>query len=426
MSSIRILMATDVPFWRSRTGAQQRIDHLIAGLATSGIAVKTFYVGPADESDRKLVADRQFDVDFRSSDQRPTGLARTLKWRFDGTINLARQTLARQTPGRRTEPKAEQGTDANRSTSVRLADFRWPWAIDAFRETVNEFQPDVFLSQYITMAYLMEGLSASQRDSTHCIVDTHDVLSHRAEQFAQFGYPHWIAIDRDEESKTLKKFDSVLVIHPAEETVFQELAPDAKTIIVGHSVEKLLQSAGEIVNRNLDSNVLRIGYFASANHSNEHAIGEFLKDAWPQLSSAELVIAGGICESLNSLDHVSQDESIQLIGPVGQASDFYSCVDLVINPVAFGAGLKIKNCEAFAFGKPAVVTQHGFDALPRGCDSAVVIADSVTSMADKLRQIAEDPSRLAILQSEAIRFAEDHLSDSACYAALAELLASKS
>lgn len=48
------------------------------------------------------------------------------------------------------------------------------------------------------------------------------------------------------------------------------------------------------------------------------------------------------------------------LGKVFWLSDFYDLVDVVINFVIFGMGLKIKNLEVFVFGKCLIMLVEGF------------------------------------------------------------------
>ncbi len=408
MSQLRILMATDVPFWKSRTGAQQRILRLVKALSkqtTPAINIKTFYVGPAENTDHAQANSLSLDVDFRSSDQRPTGIAHTLKWRFDGTVNLAKQKLNRSNSDSDLKP-------------VTLDDFRWPWAITAFKGTVKSFQPHVILNQYLTMSYLLESLSKQQRDLIHCMVDTHDVLSDRRQQFKQFGYSHWIDIDETEESKTLQRYDSIIAIHESERAVFAKMAPQAKVIVAGHSVERL--DSTSVPSEPLADRSLTIGYLGSSNDSNLHALKEFLEKAWPalEMSKTEFVIAGGICESLENVSTTK----IKVLGEIDNLDEFYGEVDIVVNPVSFGTGLKIKSCEALGFGKPSLVTKSGFDAMPSESQPATVIVESVAAMADALKKLSDNRSGLLKLQNSATEISKLLFNDETVYRELMERL----
>ena len=192
MSRTKILMATDVPFWRNETGAQQRMLHLVYGISDDAFGdkaceVQTFFIGVEAPEDKAKTKALELDVQFYSSDRVPDGVRKRIKWHMEGTIHLVRQTFRER----------DGVTDVNEP--MKLHDFRWPWAVSAFSECVEKFQPEAIICQYVTMAYLLEGLSEEQRGEIRCVVDTHDLLSSRQEQFEQFGFSHWIDIKPEEE-----------------------------------------------------------------------------------------------------------------------------------------------------------------------------------------------------------------------------------
>ena len=91
-------MATHVPFWRCETGAQQRMLHLVQGIADPSFGnkaceVRTFFVGLATDEDHAMVNMLGLDVQFQSSDQAPDGIRKRIKWHMEGTIHLVRQAF---------------------------------------------------------------------------------------------------------------------------------------------------------------------------------------------------------------------------------------------------------------------------------------------------------------------------------------------
>ena len=52
------------------------------------------------------------------------------------------------------------------------------------------------------------------------------------------------------------------------------------------------------------------------------------------------------------------------MGRIDRIEDFYSAVDVAINPMIAGTGLKIKTVEAMNFGVPIVSTISGSEGLP--------------------------------------------------------------
>jgi glycosyltransferase involved in cell wall biosynthesis len=421
-------MATDIPFWRCETGAQQRMLHLVQGISDEQFGdkacdVKTFFIGVATEEDEAAARRLGLDVGFQSSDRAPDGIRKRIKWHMDGTIHLVRQAFRGRTDVERVDQP------------MKLEDFRWPWAIEAFSDCVEEFQPDAIIFQYVTMSYLLEGLSRKQRGNILCVVDTHDVLSTREEQFGQFGFSHWINISPHAESDELIKFDAALAIIDQERPVFESMAPTIDVLTVSHSLEPITSRQPAIERPESDS-LLTVGYFGSSNHSNGHALIKFIRQVWRPLGNQNaeirLVIAGSICdwlmfheesrfasdESMSLWIDLSTDPKVRLMGKIDDPMEFYREIDVAINPVEFGTGLKIKTCESFAYGVPSVVTSSGANAVPPEASDAIFPCKSVREMIPALFAMSIDRQQVNLMRTAAREIAETVFTNDVAYGEL--------
>lgn len=430
----RILIATDVPFWRKSTGAQQRIDALVRYLADESFEIRTFFLGQTGtgqftKTDRDLIAKLSLDVDQRSSETPPRNILKKVGWYADATLNQLRQLGGLQDKAKSENAEYE---------SLELKDFHWPWAVTAFKESVDDFQPDFILTEYIKLAYLLEGLSGHQRDSVKCLVDTHDVLHLRCQQFHERGFSHWIKIDRSEEAAALAKFDVIVAIQEEEAELFRELSPDNQVIVCGHlpAINPNPPTQSPVVPVNPD--VITVGYLASTNDSNLEAIQRFLSEVWEPLSQPELVtqtlrlvIAGSVCSALKNIDAISKMTSlnpnayIRLVGRVDDVEDFYDSVDLVVNPVEFGTGLKIKTVEAIGFGKPVLSTRQGLagiNDLPQESSIGITICESSEAFKNELKLLVNQKHELAARTVAARQLAQTLFSDHQPYAPLKKCL----
>lgn len=399
--------------------------HLVKGLQEAGFNVATFFIGAESVTDSDDAEKLSLDIRFRSSDRVPDGVRRRIKWHMEGTIHLVRQTFR----GREEQKTVDQ--------PMKLSDFRWPWALESFAECVAEFDPGTIIFQYITMGYLMDGLSASQRESIRCVVDTHDVLSERQAQFEQFGYSHWIDICRAAEAEALQQFDAALAIIDFERPTLQTMAPAVDVMVTSHSVDPIRRpirdtvKSAKSVSGNTDE--LTLGYFGSSNHSNGHALVKFVRNVWQPLRDSnhdiKLIIAGSICdwlmfheesrfasdESMSLWIELSTDPNVELLGLIESAAEFYSRVDVAINPVEFGTGLKIKTCEAFAWGVPSLVTACGADAIPPEALEAVFVVPSIKDMIPVIVSMSQDRDQVRSMRDTAAQIADSVFNDDVAY-----------
>ena len=454
MKQHRTLIATDVPFWRKATGAQTRISSLVDYLSAESFVVRTFYLGQTGsdrftEKDRQLIADQELDVEQQSSDQMPKSWPGKIGW-------YANQIRPKLSSGSRESDNAGAPPSQLRS-SLRLADFQWPWTSKAFCESVAQFQPDSILIEYVKLSYLIDGLDARQRNAIHCVIDTHDALHLRCEKFKQRGYQHWIEISREEEARELDKFDTVIAIQPEEAKLFEQMAPHAKTIVCGYAPESKFNSpqpnatSGEssAANDQTTTNILSVGYLGSINDSNAQAIESFLVNVWLPLQQRlahekhpaetpqiQLLIGGSICqfvtENNSTSEMVANVTNIRLLGHIENIETFYQSVDVVINPVEFGTGLKIKSVEGLAFGKPLLSTPQGVVGLelpPRSVaaseqllDEAIIVCQTIGQFLPELERLARDPSQLRARKRAAQMLAKSAFSSQHAYSPLKRIL----
>ena len=414
----KILMPTLVPFWRRSTGAEERMFCLVSALKKHGHHVQTFFPLVPIQDDEQLWQRYELDVTNRTSDQTPQQFLNRARWYGQAIANRFGQS------------KDETEREDSALPAVTLDDYRWPWAITAFGEAADAFEPDVILGQYITTAYLLEGLSAKQRRSIYCMIDTHDCLSERNRQFNERGHQHWLNINAEEEAQVLALFDTVIAIEPAEASKFKEMLPQTEVIVAGHLPLPVTPAAAVPKAKK----GITLGYLGSANASNLDAITRFLEQAWPQVANlpgVELVIAGSICDSIDqwrSTMNADQVEKIRLLGRISNLAEFYTQVDMAINPVQFGTGLKIKSAEALAYGVPLLTTlnrdadlwatpvPHQTNAI-----SPIVVCQTVAAIADEIERLFAAPDRLAKLTAAAQQHAQQQPGVDV-YAALLEKL----
>jgi glycosyltransferase involved in cell wall biosynthesis len=101
--------------------------------------------------------------------------------------------------------------------------------------------------------------------------------------------------------------------------------------------------------------------------------------------------------------------------------DFYRRCDVVVNPVAWGTGLKIKTIEALAFHRPVLASEHAGSHL-EAIESGVLTCRDPQSWIDCLQTLATRPEQLERLQHQARNYARRALSPAAVYGDLAQQL----
>lgn len=409
--SQRIVVATDVRFWRRETGAHQRIFSLVKYLQASGADVTTLFLSSIDESqdlerkgaskDRGQILGFGLKVVSLVDDFRPNGVIESVVWHTKCILNAIL-------------PKSDLSKVARRSK--RLQDFASAELKNRFMAQFSRIDPDLVIVEYVTLSYLVPD--AKNRGRARFLLDTHDLLSRRCQQFKDRGLVHWVDISRSEEQKAFEKFDGILAIQDDEAAQMRAMIGENRVITVAHPVPFLgHRSDGESVGA--------IGYLASDNAANLDAFQWFVDQVWPQLKVnvpyLKFRVGGAICDRLNSHQ---KESNIEFVGRVDDVADFYESVDVVVNPIRFGTGLKIKNLEAFRFGLPLVTTTHGSEGLIGGerpeSELAWIQVASADEMIEALTRLLGDPDFQMSLRRRVEYYVNNKLQPEQVYAELME------
>ena len=103
------------------------------------------------------------------------------------------------------------------------------------------------------------------------------------------------------------------------------------------------------------------------------------------------------------------------------AERFYGSVDVVVNPIEFGSGLKIKNVEAIAHGKPLITTSHGAHGFIDAAHASVLVADQPKEWQAAIDRLS-DPAEIARTGKLAAQLSASQFSNAAVYGPLLELI----
>ncbi|HEV7279452.1 MAG TPA: glycosyltransferase family 4 protein [Pirellulaceae bacterium] len=417
---IEALVATNVPFWRLERGSHRRIEAMLRSLATFGVRWSLAYVAdepfPDDFARFGIVEARRLP---HTPGRTPRGLSGLLSKHWKGTANALSVAAAKI-----------RGSNASRagSASKKLADFYSGEAVEALAEWMNEKRFHGALVEYVHLAYLQQAnalLSPKRRPTW--LIDTHDVMWQRAERHAHAGAAHWLSIDSEEESNALMPFDASLAIQPVERETLQAMLPGRRVLLAPHAVDLPTveeESTPALPARFDASRPLSIGFIGSGGAMNFDSAKVLLEEIWPRIEAARgdavrLVLAG---EATEGYRESHRSPRILFLGRVANLGEFYSRIDVSANPVRYGAGLKIKNVEALAYGKGLVTTTVGAAGMEAGSGTAFVIDDEPARFADAIIAWSNDPASLQEFARRGRDFARKTFSPEAAYDEVLSLL----
>jgi glycosyltransferase involved in cell wall biosynthesis len=266
--------------------------------------------------------------------------------------------------------------------------------------------------EYIHNTYFLKYLNL---DNTQVVLDAHDIISDRTEDFRKYNYQSQIfEMPKDIEFQLFDIYDYILVLcEPDLLKINSELGED-KALLCPHPVP--------VSQRKIRDEVKRISFVASEYIPNIDAINFFISECWPAIfrenTQVMLTIYGNVGKKIT----ITPNQNIVIKGYVADLNEVYEESDIIINPVRFGAGLKIKNVEALANGLPLITTSHGARGLEKGVGEAFLIADTSVEFINHLQQLILNRDLRYQLGANASLFVNEYFSVVRCFEPLLNII----
>jgi glycosyltransferase involved in cell wall biosynthesis len=421
---MNIVIATDNRFWRESLGSQMRIAAIFRYLVGVGYTVRVLFVGVLVTEDKLLLENFSPRISLQSTERAHTApRARTaprIRARLPRWLRLWLREIRHilidrpRRIGRRNVRRRATKLHI-RLREHKLGDFVSAHAQALLREMCRETPPDAVIVEYVHLGYLIQGLRSSLPSLAQSMIDTIDVMHERQERFHERGEPHAFDISPEEEAAVLSAFDTVIAIHQEDRRKLRSLVPNTNIIEVGH-VSRL-----EAVPLRHEFPV-RLLFLGSDMTPNKQGVEDLLRLIWPRLRArfgegVELWIAGSVSRWF---DASAAPEGVRILGFVQDSVLLYHDVDIVVNPVRFGGGLKIKSVEALCHAKPLVTTPVGAEGLD-GANNAFVICE-LESMAEELASLISDRELRERLSNAALKFAQTRFAEATVFRELEQTL----
>lgn len=277
-----------------------------------------------------------------------------------------------------------------------------PWT-SADRAYVLAHVPDgaIVIADYIFQTQALEVLGSRVRASATIM---HDLFHRRAEMVAFSGVRDSVAtVSREDEIDMLGRADLVIAIQKEEARFVAENLPGQPVITVPISYpSETAAQPGQ------GSQILFVG---SNTEPNVAGLKWFCEGCWPAiraaLPEARLDVAGSVATGLGDYP---APPGVRYLGMVDDLMPLYRAAGVVISPLTFGSGLKIKLIEAMALGKAIVATSVTLQGVEDIAAPAVFTTDDPGAFAASVISLAKDDALRAQKGREAIAVAEAHFS----------------
>jgi glycosyltransferase involved in cell wall biosynthesis len=261
--------------------------------------------------------------------------------------------------------------------------------IDFVNYRFNVFKPDVVLLNYVWLSPILDHLL--DYHSSLKVIITHDVLHKRIESAKQFNIS-WTFSDwnRERESLQLRKADVLLSIHDEDTEIIKKMAPESDVLTIPLSVSRKEQKDEQVPGRCL--------FVGSNGHANVHGLTWFLDHVWPIILSTvphcSMHICGTVCHEIKH-----KYQNVNFLGRVDALETEYSASELIVIPLIFGSGLKIKLVEALSHGRACVSTSVGVQGLKEFIGKAVLVDDTIDGFAKSVKMVLTDRVKREMMES---------------------------
>lgn len=227
------------------------------------------------------------------------------------------------------------------------------------------------------------------------ILDTHDRLSGRRDILQKNGIPAEFFHTTVEQEKIALDRANVIWSIKSHEAEFFRSVTNKLVVNIPHAEPFL-----PVKIRGRPDKVIRFGIAGAQNNINNLNVRAFLLEAdtyiRQTLLPCEIVIAGSICDLLKDIHH----SWVTFLGRIPDMDDFYSVVDVVLAPIAFSTGLKIKVGEALCKGKAVLALKHAFEGYEP--THAFHELTSVREMLRACKQVVNTPELIGDLELASI------------------------
>lgn len=214
---------------------------------------------------------------------------------------------------------------------------------------------DVLLVNYIWMSKAFEAVPP------HVIKmqQTHDAFSDRMIKLStkQGFSPGFFSVSPQDEARGLGRADINIALQKGEELFFRTLTEKPVVTLQHIPEERPFIPASPPQGRNL-----RVGFVGGDNNINVKTIFNFvecLARAPAVAEGLELCIFGAVCNNFGK----EGPAFVKLMGVQESIRDVYESMDVMINPMEEGTGLKIKSVEALHYHRPILMTGVASEGL---------------------------------------------------------------
>jgi glycosyltransferase involved in cell wall biosynthesis len=279
-------------------------------------------------------------------------------------------------------------------------------ALLSFALHVHKARYDIAILEYLYLYWLAEFFTPPTKVYLHA----HELLSARTEAYTAFGRTPHLPITPELERKILGTFAKVIFAQEEEAEKAAAWIGRERCAVCWHPVS---ESKSFFIRENVES----IRFLGSRVLPNQDGIRWFHDHVLPLLGDlGEKCSVHGSIADAHALRAACPH--LPFAGVVEDLDAFYQEADIVINPLLYGSGLKIKTVEALGYSRPLVTTPAGAQGLRRESGRSFLVADTPHAFADALLELAHSRQKRQQLSLAAHAYCREVFTPERCFQAL--------
>jgi|GEM_PF-2381342 len=308
---------------------------------------------------------------------------------------------------------------------------------DALRKAVDALHITKFhiafcfrIPSAVLLGRLMQLTSISAERTVVDFDDIESISLSRAQKFTHDGFEKAIIskiyLRRliKFENYLLQTYDDVLVCSDDDRKVIQNRDHRATIHTIPNSVP--LQPAPQVLQDRDVLNILFVGIMTYG--PNRDGVIWFCRDILPLIRNQTKIRCGVSLVGFDpqaDIQALASLDSVIVTGGVESVRPYYENCDLVIAPIRYGAGTRIKILEAMSFQKPVVSTTIGAEGIDVEDGRNILLGDNPDAFARACVELLESAAMRQSMGREGRKCVEEKYSESVVAEKLNQLLTSQ-